>query len=219
MELDYVATTRQLGWAIEDKRYADEALAEARLELALARAGHMAVVDDLNELYRERSDVLASIRKDLDRPCCCEVSVSFRESYAEWLVEESGRCIRRFYFRASDAEHEAQKKVERAREVARAAGKYLYELRKAYADGLVVDDGVVTDLGGDFQATLDDYEFPCQCAYCLGLYDDDDHDSDLDEFEEEELLELAALRVKLRNKKSLAYNNVRQKRRAAHFAN
>lgn len=219
MELNYVATTRQLGWAIADKRYADEALAEARLELALARAGHMAVVGDLNELYRERLDVLASIRKDLDRPCCCEVSVSFRESYAEWLVQESGRRIRRFYFRASDAEYQAQKKVERAREVARAAGKYLYELRKAYAEGLVLDVAVELPLGRNYEATLDDYEYPCQCAYCLGLYDDDG-DAAPDQFEEEEeLLELTALRVKLRNKKSLAYNNVRQKRRAALFAN
>lgn len=219
MELDYVATTRQLSWAIEDKRYADEALAEARLELALARAEHIAVVGDLNELYHERLDVQASIRKDLDRPCCCEVSVSFRESYVDWLVEESERVNRRRYYSASDAEYREEKKVQRAREVARAAGKYLYELRKAYAEGLVVDDGVVTGSGRDYQSSLDDYEFPCQCAYCLGLYEDDDLDTDLDEFEEEELLELTALRVKLRKKKSLAYNNVRQKRRAALFAN
>lgn len=215
MDQEYVATTLQLGWAIDDKRSADEALARARLDLTLARKEHLAVVGELNELYRERMDVLASIRKDLERPCCCEVSLSFRESYAAWLEEESERHNQSHYYRAIDAEYWAEKELTRAREEARAAGRNLYELRKAYADGLVIDADALPPIGFGYEL---DYDYSCGCAYCRGLYSDDEPEAGFVEFEEEEDLALEALRTKLRNKKALAYNPLRRKGRAARAA-
>jgi hypothetical protein len=214
MDQEYVATTLQLGWAIEDKRSADEALARARLDLVLAREEHMAVVAELNALYHERMDVLAGIRKDMERPCRCEVSLSFRQSYAEWLIEASERHNQRHYYRAIEAEYNAEKLVAGARLEARAAGRHLYELRKAYAAGLVIDADALAPIGF-YDA---DYDYSCDCPCCTGLYFDDEPEFEDFEFDEEEELALEALRTKLRNKKSLTYNQPKRKRRAARFA-
>jgi hypothetical protein len=212
MEQEYLATTLQLEWAVEDKRAADAALADARLDLRLAQAGIEAVVADLNALYHERQEVRAALRGEDQTVTETDVeeSDSFLRSYADWLTDELERQNRQRYYRAIDVEYDASKRLADVRISARARGRELRNLLVAFAEGLVADAGTVW-----YSDSSDyDYDYGCDCPACRGYIDYFDYFDDEDRFVEEELLAVEALRQKLRTKRLKEYNPRRLKRKS-----
>lgn len=201
------ASVQDLEWAIAMKREASQELAEARLDRVLAEADFAAAVQAHNELYREREAARAAARfereneaKDAD----WEESASRLDSFADWL--DDAMYNDRWYYRANDRLYEAEKAVERARFRSRENDRGLYELLKAFREGLVIDEGL-TDPAWDYDS--DDYYDSCCCSMCRPyLYDDYDYYDYYfqdDHWQEEERLELETERQSRLVKKQKLY--------------
>jgi hypothetical protein len=139
MVVNFTANLQDLKSAITVKREASLALAEARLDLVLARDYMLAAEEAHQALYLERqSAACAAARSERERKDAdWKEVVSCLSSLVDWLDDQM--INDHWYYRGIDRVYNAEQALEIARRRSRDADRELDTLLKAFREGLIID--------------------------------------------------------------------------------
>lgn len=211
MDNNFVATTLNLTWAIEDRLAAYARLAQVRMEVAVAQFAFEAAIERHNANYRDRVEARLEAQqlRDNEETDQAAENADFLRTYADWCERESS-LLDVEYCRAQDRLEKAKEKARWYREAARRCDRELHQLLVAFREGSIADSEPLPALD-----EFNDYLYGlCDCPYCTELYEQayDPNGEDFDS--EQEQLSLDALRRRRQSQKAKADKLARTRQRA-----